>query len=117
MIYVFVALAFIVALPLSLLSKQIIQLFYGDAFSGSAIVFSVYVWVSVWAVIDIVTRNFLIIENMRKTIFFMTAATALLNTGLNFILIPILGPAGAAISTFVAYAMFSLPLIMIYKIR
>ncbi len=117
MIYVFVTLALAIALPLSLLSKPLIQLFYGAAFSGSAIVFSIYVWVSLWAVIDMVTRNFLVIENMRKTIFFMTVATALLNTGLNFILIPLFGPAGAAMSTFISYAMFSLPLIMIYRIK
>lgn len=117
MVYVFVTLALVIALPLSLLSKPLIQLFYGEAFSGSAIVFSIYVWVSLWAVIDMVTRNFLVIENLRKTIFFMTVATALLNTGLNFILIPLFGPAGAAMSTFISYAMFSLPLIMIYRIK
>lgn len=114
---IFIALAVCIALPLSLLSGPLMQLFYGDAFAGSAVVFAIYIWISVWAVIDIVTRQFLIVENKRKTIFFMTAGTALLNTGLNFILIPLYGPAGAAWSTFVAYSILSLPLILIYRLK
>lgn len=117
MVYVFVALAVVVALPLSIFSGPLITLFYGEAFVGSAAVFSIYVWIGVWAVIDIVTRNFLVVENMRKTIFFMTAGTAVLNTGLNLILIPALGPAGAAWSTFIAYSVLALPLIMVFKLR
>jgi len=117
MVYVFVALAVIVAIPLSLMSKWIIEIFYGSAFAGSAAVFAIYVWIGVWAVIDIVARHFLVVENMRKTIFFMTVATALLNTGLNFILIPAYGPVGAAWSTFISYALFSIPLIMIYRLK
>lgn len=117
LVTVFVALAICVAIPLSLFSKSIIHLLYGEAFSGSAVVFSIYIWVSVWAVIDIVTRNFLIVENMRKTIFLMTIGTAILNTLLNLVLIPAFGPAGAAWSTFISYALFSLPLIWIIKLR
>lgn len=117
MVGVFLSLAIAVALPLSLLSKPLIALLYGAEFSGSAAVFSIYVWVGVWAVIDIVTRQYLIVENMRKTIFFLSAGTALLNTGLNFLLIPALGPAGAAWSTFISYAMMSIPLIFIYRLK
>lgn len=117
MLFVFVTMAIIVALPLSIFSKQIISIFYGTAFSGSAIVFAIYVWVSVWAVIDIVTRNFLLVENMRKTIFFMTVMTAIVNTILNFIFIPIWGPVGAAWSTFIAYSLFSIPSIMIWRLK
>lgn len=117
MVYLFVTLSIMVALPLSLLSKWIINLFYGAAFEASAAVFSIYIWISVWAVTDIVVRNFLVVENMRKTIFFMTVSTALINTGLNFILIPAYGPAGAAWSTFVSYAVFAIPLIMIYRLK
>lgn len=117
LITIFVVLAVIIAIPLSLLSGPIIKLFYGEAFSGSAIVFAIYVWVGVWAVIDMVNKNFLIVENMRKTILFLTIGTALLNTGLNFILIPLYGPAGAAWSTFIAYAVLSLPLVVIYKLK
>ena len=113
----FIALAIMVALPLSLLSGPLIKLIYGEAFAGSAAVFTIYIWVSLWAVIDIVTRNFLIIENMRKTIFFMTAGTAILNTALNFVLIPALGPPGAAWSTFISYAMMSIPIIFIYRLK
>lgn len=117
MTYVFVALAAAIALFLSLLSHWIIDVFYGEAFAESAVVFSIYSWVGIWAVVDIVTRNFLLVENMRKTIFFMTMATALINTGLNFLLIPAYGPAGAALSTFISYAVFSIPLLKIYKLK
>lgn len=117
MVGVFLALAIAVALPLSILSKPLIALLYGAQFSGSAIVFSIYVWVGVWAVIDIVSRQYLIVENMRRTIFFLSAGTAILNTGLNFLLIPTLGPAGAAWSTFISYSMMSIPLIFIYRLK
>lgn len=113
----FVVVASIIALVLSLISKPLMLLLYGEAFAGSAAVFSIYAWVSVWAVIDITMRNFLIIENLRKTIFFVTVGTGLLNTALNFVLIPALGPAGAAWSTLISYAIFSLPLIMVYRLK
>ena len=113
----FVVIASIIALVLSLISKPLMHVLYGEAFTGSAAVFSIYAWVSVWAVIDMVMRNFLIVENLRKTIFFITIGTGLLNTALNFVLIPALGPAGAAWSTLISYAIFSLPLIMVYRLK
>lgn len=114
---VFVGLAVAVAVPFSIFSDTVIALFYGSEFSGSAVVFSIYLWVGVWVAIDIVTRHYLLVENRRKTIFFLTAGTAILNTGLNFILIPAFGPAGAAWSTFIAYAVLASPIIMIYKMK
>jgi len=117
LVYVFVILAILVAAPLSFFSKHIITLFYGPAFSGSAIVFAIYVWVGVGVVIDVVIRHFLIAENMRKTIFFVTAGAAVLNTLLNLLLIPVLGPAGAAWSTLISYVVLSLPIIMIFKLK
>lgn len=113
----FAVMASVIALVLSFIAKPLMFMLYGEAFTGSAIVFSIYVWVSVWAVIDIVVRNFLIVENLRKTIFYMTAGTALLNTALNLMLIPAYGPAGAAWSTFISYAIFALPLVMIYRLK
>ncbi len=117
LVTIFVTMAIIIALPLSLFSLQIIEFFYGADFGGSGAVFSIYIWVGVWAVIDIVTRNFLIVENMRKTIFLLTAGTAILNTVLNLILIPLYGPAGAAWSTFISYAILTMPLAMIYRLK
>lgn len=114
---VFVGLAVAVAVPFSIFSDRVINLFYGSDFSGSGIVFSIYLWVGVWVAIDIVTRHYLLVENKRKTIFFLTAGTALLNTGLNFIMIPAFGPAGAAWSTFIAYAVLACPIFMIYKMK
>lgn len=117
LVSIFVVAAVCIALPLSLLAAPIIHLIYGGAFTGSIIVFAIYIWVSVWAVIDIVARHFLIVENMRKTIFWITIGTAVLNTVLNLILIPALGPAGAAWSTFISYALFALPLIKIIRMK
>ncbi len=115
--YVFIGLAVVIALPFSFFADALIHLFYGPEFSASAPVFAIYLWIGVWVVIDIVTRHYLLVENKRKTIFFLTAGTALLNTGLNFMLIPALGPAGAAWSTFIAYAVLASPLIMIYRLK
>lgn len=106
-----------IALPLSMFAEPIMLLLYGDAFAGSAIVFAVYVWVGVWAVISIVTHHFLIVENLRKSIFFFTVGTALLNTALNIVLIPAYGPAGAAWSTFISYSLLAVPLVLIYRLK
>jgi O-antigen/teichoic acid export membrane protein len=113
----FVVLAVVIATLLSLVAKDLIVLFYGETFTASGAVLIIYMWVGVWAVIDIVMRNYLIIENMRKTIFFMTAAAAIINTGLNLVLIPAFGPAGAALSTFIAYSVFCWPLLKVYRLK
>lgn len=106
----------ILAIPLSLLARPLMELLFGPTFIDSAMVFSIYIWASVFIVADMALRNFLIIENMRKTIFLISALVAVLNIILNLFFIPVFGPVGAAWSTLIAYSIFLWPLTRVWKL-
>lgn len=107
-----ISLAFII--PLSLVGKPLISLLYGGAFTASVAPFLIYLWAGIFASLDNVTRWYLLAEKKRKLIFFITALSALINIGLNLILIPLYGPSGAAISTLISYLILSLPLLGLF---
>lgn len=107
----------VVALPITLLSTPIVSFLYGSAFLASAGVLSVYVWASVFAAIDIVVRYFLIAENRRALIFITSLGTAMVNVGLNLVLIPQFGIFGAAIATLISYVLLAVPFILILWIK
>lgn len=106
---IIISLAFII--PLSLVSKPLIGLLYGSAFTASVAPFLIYLWAGIFASLDNVTHWYLLAEKKRKIIFFITALSAVINIGLNLILIPIYGPSGAAASTLVSYLILSFPLL------
>lgn len=106
-----------VAIPATILAKPVTIFLYGSAFLASAAVLSVYVWASVFASIDIVVRYFLIAENRRTLIFIISMGTAIVNVGLNFILIPKYGIMGAAWSTLISYVLLTIPFFLILKIK
>lgn len=110
-----ISLIFII--PLSLIGKPLINILYGNAFAASVTPFLIYLWAGIFASLNNVTQWYLLAEKKRKIIFFTTAITAIINIAINFILIPRFGPAGAAWSTLISYAMLTLPLLTIYRIK
>ena len=94
-----------VALPVSLFSKLIIWIVYGNAFISSASVLDIYVWGGVSVFIGIALSNYFISENQTRPIFVSTCLGALINVALNLVLIPRLGMIGGAISTLISYSL------------
>lgn len=109
------SISIIVAVAVSLLSEYIMTFLYGASFAVGAGVLAVYMLGSIFAALDSPVRLYLIAENRRRTIFFLTSGTAILNIVLNFILIPRLGMIGAAWATFISYAILLLPILPLLK--
>lgn len=92
-----------VALVLSLLAGSIVNLLFGEAYSGSAIVLVIYVWAGINVAVGSVWSNWILLENKLQIGLYGQLAGAIINVGLNLWLIPVYGAAGAALATLGSY--------------
>lgn len=79
--------------------EHLMVLAFGDAYKDSAAVLSIVMWTAVFASIGSLSARYFNAERMEKKIALRTALAAMLNVGLNLILIPMYGIKGAAIAT------------------
>jgi PST family polysaccharide transporter len=87
------------ALIVTFFSKFIIGFLYGETYSASAPILSIHIWAGVFVFWGVASGGFYIIENIIKLSFKRTLLGAVINVFLNFLLIPLLGCIGAAVST------------------
>ena len=95
--------AFFIALPISIFSKNIIFLIFGSEYIKAAMSLSIYVWAGVGVSLGVAMSYYLLTENYNRISMTVAIIGAVINILLNLILIPRIGITGAAISTFVAY--------------
>lgn len=105
------------AIPVSLFSKNIINLLFGQQYAQAAPVLSVYVWAGIAVSLGVASSNYLIAENLTKISFYRTFFGAVLNVFLNLILIPKYGIIGSAIATLVSYTVATFSVIFFAKSR
>lgn len=96
-------LTLIVSLVLTLAAGPVINLFYGDGFAAAAPLLCLYVWTCFFVAQINTKAQVLIAEGMYRVLFRWTIITAVLNIGINMILIPFMGISGAAIASLVSY--------------
>jgi len=98
------ALAYAVALPLAVAAPWVVRLAYGAPFAAAAPVLALHVWATLFVFLGVARSQFLV--NERLTVFYLmaTAAGALLNIALNYVLIPRIGAMGTAVATVTSYA-------------
>jgi len=109
--------AFSIALPTTFLSKKIIIFLYGNNFNQAITVLAIHIWASVFVFLGVASGQFLLAENYTKIAFYRTLAGAFANILLNYIMIPIYGVNGAALTTLVSYFIATFSLIFIRKTR
>jgi len=100
-----VGLAYLVAIPMSLLSSTLILWLYGPQFAGAGTVLMVHVWTAPFVFLGAGLNPWVINEGMTKFYLVQTTAGAVINTLLNLFLIPKFGAVGAAIATLVSQAL------------
>lgn len=98
-------LAIIVAIPISIFSKQIIIIIFGKEYQMAYKVLAIYVWQGIFVSLGVANSKWLIIENLQIIVTLNTIVGAVSNVVLNFILIPKLGITGAAIATIISYGL------------
>lgn len=94
-----VAIALLLAVPLSLLSNVVVPLLYGSAYQESAPVLAVHVWANVFVFLGIASSGYLLATNLTTVSLYRTALGAIANVVLNMAFIPAFGIVGAAWAT------------------
>lgn len=95
-------LAFIIALPINLMSDFLINILFGTEYSEASAIVSIHVWAMIFAFLGVSFSRYLIAENLGKIEFKRTLLGAFSNVFLNLWLIPVYGIIGAAIATLIS---------------
>jgi polysaccharide transporter, PST family len=109
-----VALALPIAIVVSLLSAQLVYLLYGDGYAESAPILAIHVWAGPFVFLGAALSRWLIADDRLKFSLVRHGTGALVNVGLNLVLIPSYGGVGAAIATLVSYAVASFGACFLY---
>ncbi|MCM8832070.1 MAG: flippase [Candidatus Omnitrophica bacterium] len=91
-----------VALPMTFLSDWVVNLLYGEEYSQAGKVLMIHIWAGVFTALLIASGKWFIAENLQYLAFRRNFIGMTINVILNFILIPIYGIIGAAISTLIS---------------
>jgi len=92
------------AIPVSILSPYIVHGIYGEKFSASIPVLSLYVWSQFNAIWGVARSSVLTIEKKLHLMPIFTIIGAVVNIVLNYFFIPNYGAMGATIATIITYA-------------
>jgi polysaccharide transporter, PST family len=103
-----VVLSLCIAIPVSLMSSWLIPIVFGSAYNAAGSVLSIHVWASFFVFMGVAQGPWDITENMTRIALFRMVSGAIINIGLNFILIPSHGVIGAAIATVISQAFASM---------
>jgi len=93
-----------IALSVTVFADNIIAILYGPNFSESAKILSIQTWAGIFVFLGVAGGQYLMIENLTKYAFYQTVTGAVVNVGLNLILIPAYGIIGSSIATVIAYS-------------
>jgi O-antigen/teichoic acid export membrane protein len=104
-----------VAIPISVASPWLIDIFYGEAYQASAKILTLHVWTGVFVSLGVASSNWFLAENLQKFALWKTIAGAIINIVLNFLLIPRFGIVGAAFSTLACQMCASVFFNVLYK--
>ena len=99
--------AYLIALPMSVLSTPLVVLVFGPRYAGAGPILSVHIWTAVFVYLGVATGPWVINEGLGKLLFYRTLLGAITNIVLNLFLIPKYGGIGAAVATLVSQAVAS----------
>jgi len=97
-----VRIAYIIAIPMTIIARPLITHLYGSDFSEGGTVLSIHIWTSLFIFLGIGLSPWIINENKLKFGLFQSLLGAATNIVLNLMLIPAYGAMGAAIGTLIS---------------
>jgi len=92
------------AVPIALLSTPLVKLLYGGDYAQAGPVLAVHIWASLFVFLGSAQETWNVAEGLLRLSLYRTVAGAVINVGLNVVLIPRYGSLGAAWATVVSYA-------------
>lgn len=90
-----------VSLVICLLADPIIRILYGEAYAPSVLPLRIVVWYTAFSYLGGARNAWVVSENKQKYLKYLYCGAALINVVLNWLLIPVLGTAGAAVASLV----------------
>ncbi|MFA5023518.1 MAG: flippase [Patescibacteria group bacterium] len=96
-------LALAISILVTIIAKPLIIILFGSAYISSIPILQIYIWSSIGIFVGAAVSQYLIAENMMKTVFVTSILGMLANVILNFILIPKTGLLGAALASLISY--------------
>lgn len=99
--------AVMVAVPVTALAPNIIQLFYGAEFLQSSSVLVIHIWAAIFVFMGVATLPCFIAEGLTDLTLRRTLLGAVINVVLNLLLIPRYTVVGAAVATVISQAVAS----------
>lgn len=91
-----------IALPMTFLSKNVVKTLYGEAYFPAVDVLMIHIWSGIFVFLGVASSKWLINEGLTLTSFLRVFVGLVFNVGLNFLLIPVFGILGAALSILVS---------------
>ena len=92
------------AVPIAILSVPLVKLVYGTEYLAAGPVLAVHIWASLFVFLGNAQETWNIAEGLIRLTLYRTLAGAVINVGLNLVLIPRYGSLGAAWATVISYA-------------
>lgn len=99
-----VMLALAVALPMTFLSDCVVNLLYGASYNQAGSVLAVHIWAGIFSFLQAAGGKWFLLEGLQKYSLYRTLSGAIINVGLNLIMIPKFGIIGAAWATLASMA-------------
>jgi PST family polysaccharide transporter len=96
-----------IVIPLTILSKYVIQLLYGTDYFGAGAVLAIHIWAAVFVFLGIAQGPWTLNEGLMKLALQRTVIGAVANVMLNLALISMYGVIGAAVATLISQAIAS----------
>jgi O-antigen/teichoic acid export membrane protein len=107
----------IIAIPITFLAKPIIIVLFGSSYLESINILRIYIWSSLGLFLGSAMSQYLMSENLVKSIFWLNFFAMIANVILNLIFIPMFGLLGAATATLISYFVLPLGAWLINKIK
>lgn len=101
-------LSLFVSLCFTLLADVLISVMYGQAYMPSAPVLRIVTWCTAFSYLGVARGAWLVCEGKQKYLVYISAAAAVANVVLNWLLIPLWGASGAAVASVIAQFMSSI---------
>lgn len=109
-----------IAIATTLLGELAIPILFGPQYIDAVNPLKIHIWAGVFISIGVANSSWFVAEGKQLLAALFTGTGAIANIALNFLLIPLLGPSGAAWATLISYAIAAyllLPLTSITRPR
>ncbi len=91
-----------VGIGIVFIASPFVNLLFGEDYSVSSLVLIIHIWGMVFNAISIISFRYFLAEGLQIYSFYRAFAGLILNIILNYFLIPIYGPVGAAVATVIS---------------